>query len=86
MLHVCMFTVYRFAQFFICPLFNADSKNREVNAVDSGNCRHQIKLHSLVILAHTTKRTNSVGVRNLSLNGYIVGARIPKLHSFVHTQ
>ena len=26
----------RFAQFFICPLFNADAKDREVNAVDSG--------------------------------------------------
>ncbi|XP_006822313.1 insulin-degrading enzyme-like, partial [Saccoglossus kowalevskii] len=27
----------RFAQFFLCPLFNKDSKDREVNAVDSEN-------------------------------------------------
>jgi len=28
--------VCRFAQFFLCPLFNADMTDREVKAVDSG--------------------------------------------------
>ena len=26
----------RFAQFFLSPLFNADAKDREINAVNSG--------------------------------------------------
>ena len=30
-------TLDRFAQFFICPLFNKDSVDREMNAVDSEN-------------------------------------------------
>lgn len=29
------FIVYRFAQFFLCPLFDESCKDREVNAVDS---------------------------------------------------
>ena len=33
---------FRFAQFFLCPLFNSDATDREVNAVDSGS---QIILH-----------------------------------------
>ena len=28
---------FRFAQFFLCPLFNSDATDREVNAVDSGS-------------------------------------------------
>ncbi|EDO37735.1 predicted protein [Nematostella vectensis] len=32
----------RFAQFFLCPLFNADAKDREVNAVDSENSKNRL--------------------------------------------
>ncbi|XP_027042212.1 insulin-degrading enzyme-like [Pocillopora damicornis] len=30
----------RFAQFFLCPLFNSDATEREVNAVDSEHCKN----------------------------------------------
>lgn len=30
----------RFAQFFLCPLFNSDATDREVNAVDSEHCKN----------------------------------------------
>jgi insulysin len=30
-----MFYILRFAQFFLCPLFDPSCKDREVNAVDS---------------------------------------------------
>lgn len=29
------FALFRFAQFFLCPLFDESCKDREVNAVDS---------------------------------------------------
>ena len=36
-IHVIFLPMFhRFAQFFICPLFNADAQDREVNAVESG--------------------------------------------------
>ena len=35
-----IFCAYRFSQFFISPLFNADARDREVNAVESG--RYQL--------------------------------------------
>ena len=31
-----LFLFDRFAQFFLCPLFNSDATDREVNAVESG--------------------------------------------------
>ena len=33
----CLSIFFRFAQFFLCPLFNSDATDREVNAVDSGS-------------------------------------------------
>lgn len=40
---VCLVNwINRFAQFFLCPLFNADAKDREINAVNSGECRDEI--------------------------------------------
>lgn len=33
----CLSFFFRFAQFFLCPLFNSDATDREVNAVDSGS-------------------------------------------------
>lgn len=32
---VILLYIFRFAQFFLCPLFDASCKDREVNAVDS---------------------------------------------------
>jgi hypothetical protein len=37
--------LFRFAQFFISPLFNADARNREVNAVESGVCIISVCMH-----------------------------------------
>lgn len=34
-LYCCSLNICRFAQFFLCPLFDESCKDREVNAVDS---------------------------------------------------
>ena len=46
--HIMFFNVMccRFAQFFISPLFNADAKDREVQAVDSGGHKSTI-IHNM---------------------------------------
>lgn len=39
--HECLHEALdRFAQFFLCPLFNSDATDREVNAVDSEHCKN----------------------------------------------
>ena len=35
---------FRFAQFFIAPLFTSDATDREMNAIDSGKLSHDIQI------------------------------------------
>ena len=64
----------RFAQFFLCPLFNEDATDREVNAIESGkNMSFSIvRKRSFIVKLRMIARKNFSLVQNHQTQGSLL--------------